>query len=64
MRDCPVVELEAILAEAEETVAEVAWSMALEGQRITDEAASRIVRRLVIDALGRPRSAQCSAGGR
>jgi hypothetical protein len=47
----PAIELEAIFAEAEETVAEVAWQMALEGQRITDEAASRIVRRLVIDTL-------------
>lgn len=47
----PAVELEAIFAEAEETVREVAWHMALEGQRITAETTSRIVRRLVLDAL-------------
>lgn len=47
----PAAELQAIFEEAEETAREVAWQMALEAQTLTDAALSRIVRRLVVEAL-------------
>lgn len=47
----PATELAAITQRAREVTDEVAWTMALEAQTLTDEAKAAMVRRIVSDAV-------------
>ena len=47
----PATELAAITQQAREVADEVAWTMALESQTLSDEAKANMVRRLIAEAV-------------